>query len=100
MEDNSEKAMVNMKRKVNIHIADNYDDICANVIGLPYIDTVFGEEEKVLCKTPQELKQLLRSERALNVYSNFQEIQAMVNTFNMAIDVFTYGTRLSIDCKY
>ena len=24
----------------------------------------------------------------------------MVNTFNMAIDVFTYGTRLSIDCKY
>ena len=86
-----------MKRKVNIHIADNYDDIYANVIGLPYIDTVFEEEEKVLCKTPQELKQLLRSERALKVYSNFQ---AIINTFNMAIYVFTYGTRLSIDCKY
>ena len=100
MEDDSEKAMVNMKRKVNIHIADNYDDIYANVIGLPYTETVFGEEEKVVCKTPQELKQFLRSERALKVYSNFQEMQAMANIFNMAIDVFTYGTRTSMDGEY
>ena len=49
MEDNSEKAMVNMKRKVNIQIADNYDDFYANVIGLPYIH--LGRKRK-LCVRP------------------------------------------------
>ena len=97
MEDDSVKAMVNMKRKINFHIADNFDDIYANVIGFPYTESVFGEQEKVVCNTPQELKQFLKSDRALNVYSNMQEMQAMANIFNMAIDVFTYGIRTNMD---
>ena len=35
-EDNSEEAMIKMKRKINYHIAEHYDEIYANVIGLPY----------------------------------------------------------------
>ena len=95
MEDDSEQAMINMKRKINVHIADNYDDVYANVVGLPYSETVFGEKEKVVCNTPEELKEFLMSDRALRVYSNIQEMQAMANIFNLAIDVFTYGTRVN-----
>ena len=97
MEDDSKGAMMNMKRKINHHMADHYDNIYKNVIGLPYIETVFGEEERQVCSTPQELKEFLRSERSLRVYSNVQELQAMANIFNMAIDIFTYGSRSSMD---
>ena len=96
-EDNSEEAMIKMKRKINFHIAEHYDEIYANVIGLPYSESVFGEVDKQTCSTPEELKEFLRSDKALRVYSNFQEIQAMANIFNLAIEVFTYGTRTGLD---
>ena len=93
-EDDSEEAMTKMKRKINFHMADHYNKVYSNSIGLPYIETVFGEPEKQLCTTPQELKEFLRSDRALKVYSNMQELQAMSNIFNLPINVFTYGTRM------
>ena len=92
-EDNSEEAMIKMKSKINNHIADHYNDIYSNIISLPYVETVFGETERQVCTTPEELKDFLRSNRALKVYSNMQEVQAMSNVFNIHIDVFTYGTR-------
>ena len=97
MEDNDKKSSMQMKRKINEHIADHYDSVYKNVIGLPYTETVFGEKEMQVCNTPEELKEFLRSDRGLQVYSNMQEMQAMSNIFNMAIDVFTYGTRIGID---
>ena len=44
----------------------------------------------VCCKnrTAEELKTFLRSDKALQVYSNMQEIQALANIFNIPIDVF------------
>ena len=58
---------------------------------------MFGEETRQICNTPEELKEFLRSDRALGVYSNIQEMQAMANIFNMPIDIFTYGTREAMD---
>ena len=38
---------------------------------------------------------MLRSDNALSVYSNVQELQAMANIFNIPIDVVTHGSRVS-----
>ena len=92
LEDDSPEAGIKMKQKINHHMADNFENIYQNVIGIPYIETVFGEVEKQICNSPEELKAFLRSDRALNVYSNMQEIQAMANIFNIPIDVFSYST--------
>ena len=54
---------------------------------------MFGEAQRQTCSTPEELKEFLRSDRALQVYSNMQEMQAMSNIFKLAIDVFSFGTR-------
>ena len=96
-EDDSEEARIKLKRKINFHMADHYDQVYNNIIGLPYTETVFGEIDQQTCSTPEELKEFLRSDRALQVYSNFQEIQAIANIFNLAIEVFTYGTQIGSD---
>ena len=44
MEDNSQEAMIKMKSKINHHIADHYDNIYTNIIGLPYSETFFGQD--------------------------------------------------------
>ena len=62
MEDNSEEAMLKMKRTVNNHMADNYEDVYKNIVCIPYIETVLGEVERQICNTPQELKEFLRSD--------------------------------------
>ena len=98
LEDNSESSMIKMKSKVNKHIADDMDHYL-NVRGLPYIETVFGKPNKQICDTKEELIEFFRSDRALNVYSNFQEMQAMANIFNMPIEVFSFGTRTGMDGK-
>ena len=95
MEDDSVKAMMAMKRKINHHMADNMD-IYIDMIGLPYTETLGGELEPVTCKTKEELINFLRSEKSLKVYSNMQEMQAMANIFNISIEVFTYGTRVRL----
>ena len=97
LEDDSMEAGIKMKRKINFHMADNFDDVYSNIIGIPYSETVYGEEDRQICNTSEELKTFLKSDRALQVYSNFQEMQAMSNLFNMPIDIFTYGTRVFAD---
>ena len=50
MEDNNRDAMINMKSKVNHHIADNYENVFKTTIGLPYSETVFGQDDMEICK--------------------------------------------------
>ena len=93
MEDDSLVAMVNMKSKINNHIADHYDEHYHKLIGLPYCETVMGEVDLQVCTTNEELKEFLRSERGLKVFSNIQEAQALANVFNTKIEIFTHGIR-------
>ena len=81
-------------RRVNNHIADHFDDYYHNIIPLPYTEVVgVGNNRKtVTCKTGEELKDFLRSEDSLCVYSNSQELQAIANMLNIKVKVFNYGT--------
>ena len=68
--------------KLNHHIADNYEKVYKDIIDIPYSETVFGEDDIEISYTPEELNTFLRSEKALKVYSNIQEHQALSNIFN------------------
>ena len=82
-----------MKRKINNHTADNYDSYYKDFITLPYVEVVgVGKNAKIVTKnTREELLEFLRSEDSLLVYSNFQELYATANLYNINISVFTYG---------
>ena len=83
---------VKVKRRVNHHIADNWDNYYKDKIALPYRERVgVGEHEKEIVKnTREEMLEFLRSEEALTVYSNSQELLAIANLFNIKINIFTY----------
>ena len=91
---NDENERINVKRKVNNHIADNYDNFYKNEIQMPYVETIGTGEEahQIVLTTPVELKEFLRdpTSGSLLVYSNQQEIKALANIFNMNIHIFTY----------
>jgi hypothetical protein len=89
-EDESEGEKV--KRRINHHVADNWDNYYQNKITLPYKETVgVGvDAHEVEKKTKEEMLDFLRSEEALMVYSNGQELMAMANLFNINIYIFTY----------
>ena len=72
-------------------MADNWDNYYSYKIPLPYEETVgVGEHAKVIKKkTREEMLEFLRSDEALMVYSNSQQVLAMANLFN--ISIFTYG---------
>ena len=81
-----------LKKRLNNHVADNwlyYKD----KIALPYVETVgVGEYAKVVeIDTEKEMIEFLKSDEALMVYSNSQELLAIANFFNMNISIFTYG---------
>ena len=80
-------------RRVNHHIADNFDNFYSKKIILPYVETVgVGEHSrKVICKTRQEFLDFLRSEDSLCVFSNSQELLAIANMLNITIRIFSYG---------
>ena len=80
-------------RRVNNHIADNFDKFYSNKIILPYIETVgVGmNSRKVVCKTREEFLDFLRSEDSLCVFSNSQELLAIANMLNITIRIFSYG---------
>merc|ERR1712025_21677 len=82
-----------MNKRVNEHIADNFDDYYQEKIILPYIETVgVGENARLaVCDTPQEYKTFLRSDDSLGAFSNFQELQAIANMFNINVYIFSYG---------
>ena len=82
-----------VKRRVNNHIADNWDNYYKYKISLPYVETVgVGEHAKVVTKnTKEEIIEFLKSDESLTVYSNHHELQAVANLYNINIDIFTYG---------
>ena len=82
-----------LKKRLNNHIADHFDHY-EQWISLPFTETVgVGEYAKsVTITSKEEMIQFLRSEDALMVYSNSQQILAMANLFNMNIYTFTYGS--------
>ena len=90
---NDEKNGPIIKSKINNHIADNWDNFYWEKIPLPYKETVgVGEKSKVVeIKTREEMLDFLRSEEAMVVYSNNQELLAASNIFNMKINIFTYN---------
>ena len=45
MEDDSQEAMIKMKSKIKHHIADHYENIYKNIIGLPYSEPIFCQDE-------------------------------------------------------
>ena len=87
-----EERKLNNKR-VNNHIADNFDNFYHNKIILPYIETVGvgAKSRTVICKTREELITFLRSEDSLCLFSNYQEILAIANMLNITIRIFSYG---------
>ena len=64
-----------------------------NKIALPYIETVgVGEHSRtVIITTREEMLDFLRSDDALMVYSNTQELLALSNIYNININIFSYG---------
>ena len=81
-----------LKKRINHHIADNWDNFYQHKIGLPYKETVgVGEKAKTIEKnTKSEMIDFLRSEESLTVFSNYQELLAIANIFNIKISIFTY----------
>ena len=45
----------------------------------------------VVCKTKEEFKTFLYSEKSLCVFSNSQELIAIANMLNISVRIFTYG---------
>ena len=84
---------INVKKIVNEHIADNYENCYAERIPLPYRETIgVGINAKEIVKyTKEEMISFLRSSESLLAYSNSQELIAASNLFNMNIHVFTYS---------
>ena len=89
--DKSERQNVN--RKVNRHIADNFETYYCDKIPLPYTETVgVGSlARQVTCSTREEFVAFLRSEDSLCAFANYQELLAIANMLNIKIYVFTYG---------
>ena len=83
----------NFKRRVNNHIADNWENYYKFKIPLPYEERVgVGKNSKDVRKeTKEEMINFLRSDESLTVYSNSQELLAVANLYNVNIDIFTYG---------
>ena len=103
-EDKDEATKV--KKRINMHVAENWDTYYKYKIPLPYIETVgVGAHSKTVIKnTREEMIKFLKGEEdddALMVYSNSQQLLAIANLFNIKINVFTYGnnqTRWSQIC--
>ena len=60
---------------------------------LPYRETVGvgANAETIEKKTYEELKDFLKSEASLKVYTNAHELIAIANLYNIKINIFTYG---------
>ena len=85
-----------LKKRINIHVADNWDSYYQHKIPLPYVETSgVGEyAKKVKKETREEMLKFLRGEDdddSLMVYSNSQQILAYANFFNIKISIFTYS---------
>ena len=82
-----------VKKRINNHIADNWDEYYQYKIGLPYVETVgVGKDANTITKsTREEMLSFLRSDESLLVYTNHQELLATANLYNITINIFTFG---------
>ena len=82
-----------VKKRLNNHVADNWDNYYSNKIPLPYEQIVGVGENAYVTKiaTREEMLSFLRSDDALMVYSDSQQVLAMANLFNINVNIFTYG---------
>ena len=81
-------------KRINNHVAENWDNYYQNKIPLPYEETSgVGEyAKKVKKETREEMLKFLRGDDdddSLMVYSNSQQILAYANFFNIKISIFT-----------
>ena len=83
---------VNVKKMVNNHIADNWENFYKSKIPLPYKETLgVGKHSRTIeIKSEEEMINFLRSEDSLVAYSNSQELLAIANLFKININIFTY----------
>ena len=91
-EDPMEGARV--KKHINNHIADNMEHYKQR-IPLPYIEVIGGGGGTVTITTYEEMIEFLRSDKALNVFSNSHELLAISNLYNIKINIFTYNSQES-----
>ena len=79
-------------RKIQAKFADNWDNFYESKVGLPYVETVgVGENAITVTKnTKEEMIEFLRSDESLTVYSNYQELLAIANLYNININIFKY----------
>ena len=89
----NEKEGRNLKRRVNHHMAENWDGYYDEKITLPFIETVgVGKDSKTVIKnTKKEMIDFLKSDDSLFVFSNTQELLAIANLFNINIHIFSYS---------
>ena len=82
-----------VKRMINNHIADNFEVYYKDKITFPYEETigVGDNSQTVKCLNQEEYLSFLRSDKSLYVFSNYQEILAIANLFNINIRIFVYG---------
>ena len=83
---------INVKSKVNNHIADNWENFYESKVGLPYKETagVGNDAKPIEKKTAKDMIEFLRSRESLSVFSNTQELLAIASLFNIKIHIFTY----------
>ena len=87
----NEEEAVKVKKKVNNHLADNWF-FYKDKVGLPYIVKigVGPTAEEVEIRNDEEMIEFLKSDKSLKAYSNYHELLAIANIFNMKINIFTY----------
>ena len=88
---NQDKA-VDIKRKLNTHMADHWDPYYTNKITFPFHEKVgVGEDaEEVIIENAEEMKVFLRSDKSLKAYSNIQTLIAMANLYKINIHIFSF----------
>ena len=63
---------------------------------MPFSECIgHGNNLKIIkCDTEEEFKTFIMSDDSLKVYSNFHDIMAASNMYNMNINIFTYGLQI------
>ena len=82
-----------VKKMVNDHMINNWTSFYKYKVAFPFSQTVgVGEKSKqVLLNTEDDYLNFLRSDEALSVFSDTQEVLALCNIFNVEIRIFKYG---------
>ena len=88
-----ENKSVDMKRTINDHIVEHWENFYKYKISLPYIQTVgIGcNAKQIRCETVSDLNTFLKSDDSLTAFSDSQEVFAIANIFNINVHIFKYN---------